>query len=200
MASWAGGYSMEATNFLGNVAESWFWKYFFSNLGWVDWVLIAFCVVGIFLGLKNGLSKELPRLLESLLVLLVAFEYYPYLSEWLTRETPLAETYARALTFGLIWFVCWLSLRMIFEIAGKLVHLEVSAPFEAIGGVLVGGSRYVLFFSLLSYFLMLFPLDWIHQSYQVNSWSGQKLTEIPPQIHLWTRNFVRGVGAATGGV
>lgn len=190
---------MDATNFLGNVTESWFWKYFFSHLGWVDWLLIAFVIVGFFLGLRNGMSKELPRLLESLIALLATFEYYGLLSDWLTRETPLMETYAKALTFGLVWFVCWLCLRMVFEILGKLIHLEVSAPFEAIGGVAIGGARYILFFSLLSFFLMLFPLDWIHRSYQVHSWSGQTLTEIPRQIHEWTRGFLQTVGVPRPG-
>jgi uncharacterized membrane protein required for colicin V production len=182
------------STFLANFTESWFWKYFLSHLGWVDWLLIAFFVVGVFLGLKNGLSKEIPKLLESLIALLVTFEYYGFFSEWLTRETPLTETYAKVLTFGLVWFICWICLRMIFEIVGKLLRLEVSAPLEALGGLAVGAVRYFLFFSLLSYFLILFPLDWIHQSYEVQSWSGPRILQIPPAIYQTVRGLLEGVG------
>jgi uncharacterized membrane protein required for colicin V production len=182
------------SHFLANFTESWFWKYFLSHLGWVDWLLIAFFVVGVFIGLKNGLSKEIPKLLESLIALLVTFEYYGLFSEWLARETPLAETYAKALTFGLTWFVCWLCLRMIFEIVAKLLHLEVSAPLEAFGGLALGAVRYALFFSLLSFFLVLFPLDWIHQSYEVHSWSGPRIVQVPPTIYQTVREVLVGVG------
>jgi hypothetical protein len=83
-------------NFLGTVTESWFWRYFFAHFGWVDWLLTAFVVVGIFMGLKHGVTGELPRLFETLIALYVTFDYYSFFAEWLARETPWPESYARA--------------------------------------------------------------------------------------------------------
>ena len=156
----------------------------------MDWTLAFFLLIGVLLGLKNGLSRELPRLLETLLSLCVTFASYSFFAEWLSRETPLPETYSRALTFGLAGFLSWLCLRLLFEILGKLVQLQVVAPFQALGGLLIGGVRYFIFFSLISYLLLLFPLDWIHNSYQVQSWSGQTLAQIPAKIY----ETVKGLG------
>jgi uncharacterized membrane protein required for colicin V production len=172
-------------NFWGTVTESWFWKYFFSHLGWVDWFLILFVFVGVLLGLKHGATREFP-----LISLYVTFEYYSFFAEWLARETPWPESYVRAFTFALIGFLSWFSLRLLFEIGGKLAHLQVFAPFEAILGALVGGVRYFLFFSLISYWLVLLPLDWIHRSYQVQSWSGQKLVQLPANLHAWVKGLI----------
>lgn len=156
----------------------------------MDWVLTAFLLIGVVLGLKHGMSQELPRLLEILIALYVAFEYHPVLTDWLTRETPCPEAYARPLTFGLVSFLAWLSLRLLFEILGKLIHLEVANPFQILGGLLIGGARYFLIFALISYLFILFPLDWIHRAYQVQSWSGPFLTELPPKIYAWTKSTV----------
>ena len=178
------------SNFFGMITESWFWKYFFAHFGWVDWALAIFVFIGILLGLKNGLARELPRLLETVISLYVTMEYHTFFAAWLARETPWPEAYARVFTFAAVAFVSWLVLRLLFEILGRLAHLEVASPLQWVGGILVGGVRYFLFFSLVSYFLVLFPLDWIHRSYQVQSWSGQTLSQIPPKIHGWLNEAV----------
>ena len=171
------------SQFLAMVSESWFWRYFLAHFGWVDWLLTLFIFVGILLGLKNGLSRELPRLLESLLSLYATLEYYGVLAGWLARETPWPESYCRIFTFLLIWFSASILLRLGFEIIGRLVHLEIAAPFQSLGGFLVGGLRYFLFASMVSYFLVLIPLDWTQSSYKVNSWSGGVLIQTPTKIY-----------------
>ena len=183
-------------NFFATITESWFWKYFLSHFGWVDWMLTAFILVGIMFGLKQGVTVEVPRLLETLISLYVTLEYYSFFAEWLARETPWPESYARVFTFAALGFLSWFSLRLLFEIMGRVVHLEVAAPFQMVGGVLLGGLRYFLFFSLISYLLILSPLDFIHRSYQVQSWSGQTLAQIAPKIH----DFVKGLWSTRGAV
>ncbi len=170
-------------NFSGMISQSWYWNYFFSHFGWVDWTLTAFIFLGVLLGLRNGLSKEIPRLIESLISLYVTLEYYSFFATWIARETPWPESYARIFTFLLAWLATTLVLRLLFEILGKLTHLEVASPFQWVGGFFVGGVRYLLFFSMFSYFLVLIPVDWIQQSYRVQSWSGQIVAQIPAKIH-----------------
>lgn len=177
-------------NFFGMVSQSWTWRYFFSHFGWVDWMLTFFLFIGVLLGLKNGLSRELPRIFEALISLYVTMESYPFFALWLSRETPWPEAHTKVLTFALLWVLSGLSLRILFEIAGRLVHLEVSGPFQWLAGVLVGSLRYYLFFSMISYFLILFPLDWTHRSYKVQSWSGQVLTQTPPKIQEWINSIL----------
>ena len=175
------------------ITQSWFWRYLFSHFGWVDWTLSGFLFIGLILGLKNGVTKELPRLIEVSVSLYVTLEYYTFFAEWLARETPWPESYARVLTFALLGLLSWFILRLLFEIVGKLIHLEVANPFQAVGGLLLGGARYFLFFAFLSYFLLLFSSDWIHRSYQVQSWSGQTLVQIPLKIHDWIHSFYKRV-------
>ena len=170
-------------NFFGMISESWFWRYFFSHFGWVDWMLTAFLFLGVLLGLKNGLNKELPRLVELLISLYVTLEYYSFFAVWISRETPWPETYARIFTFLVGWLASALVLRLLFEILGRLIHLEVASPFQWIGGFFVGGLRYFLLFSMVSFFLVLFPLDWLQRSYRVQSWSGPFVAQLPAKIH-----------------
>lgn len=177
-------------NFFGMVNESWFWRYFLSHFGWVDWGLVIFLLLGILMGLKQGLSRELPRLLESLISLYVTLEYSSLFAAWLSRETPWPESYLKIFTFAVVGTLSGLLLRLLFEILGRLASLQIASPFQEIGGFLIGGGRYFIFFSLLSYFLLLFPLDWIHQSYQVQSWSGQIVAQVPSKIHDWVNGVV----------
>ena len=176
--------------FVETMTQTWFWRYFFSHFGWVDWLLLAFLLIGIMLGLKHGMAQELPRVFEMIISLYLSLEYQPVLTEWLVRETPCPEAYAQPLTFGLIGFLSWFALRFLFEILGRFIRLEVAAPFQLLGGLIAGGARYFLFFAMISYFLVLVPLDWIQQSFRVQSWSGQILTQAPPKIHDWIKEVV----------
>jgi len=178
------------SHFFEMVTESWFWKYFLPQLGWVDWALAIFVFIGILLGLKNGLSREFPRLIEMVISLYVTMEYHGPSAAWLARETPWPEAHVRIFTFAAAAVGSWFVLRLLFEIAGRLARLEVAIPLQWTGGGLVGSVRYFLFFSLVSYFLLLFPLDWIHRSYQVQSWSGQTLSRVPSKIHTGLNKFV----------
>ena len=153
-------------------------------------MLAMFLFLGVLLGLKNGLSKELPRLIESFISLYLTLEYYYFFDDWLSRETPWPETYARVFTFLAAWLVSWLVLRLLFEILGRLIHLQVASPFEWVGGFFVGGLRYLLFFGMVSFFLVLFPLDWVQRSYRVQSWSGQVVAQIPAKIHDWVNTVI----------
>ena len=171
------------SNFIALISETWAWRYFFSHFGWVDWVLSLFILTGMFLGLRNGLSREMPRLIEMLISLYVTLEYYTFAAGWLAKETPWPEIYSRVFTFIFIWFLGGLVLRLLFEIVGKLVNLQIASPFQWIGGLFLGVIRYFLFFSMISFFLMLLPVDWLHHSYKVQSWSGQILIQTPSQIH-----------------
>ena len=184
-------------NVTSTITQSWFWQYFLSHFGWVDWMLTAFLLVGLILGLKNGASQELPRLVESAAAIYVTFEYHPLISDWLARETPCPEAYARVIAFGFVGFASWFLLRLSFEIIGKFIHLEIVKPFQILGGALIGGLRYALFFSFISYLLVLLPLDWIHRSYEVQSWSGQTLRQIPPQVYEGVKEFVFRKGPET---
>ena len=173
--------------FFEAVTQSWYWQYFFGHFGWVDWVLTVFVLVGILLGLKHGLSAELPRLFETAASLYVTMEYYGFLAQWLARETPWPESYAQVFTFAVVGFASWFALRLLFEILGKFFSLQVAAPFQILGGALLGAVRYLIFFSLISYLLTLFPVDFLHRSYQVQSWSGHNLVEVPGKIHAWLK-------------
>ena len=176
-------------NLLAAVTDSWFWRYFFSHFGWVDWVLTAFVLVGLILGLKHGVSQELPRIAETLISIYITMEYYEFFAAWIARETPWPESYARIFTFAALGFLSWLLLRLLFGIVGKLIHLEVAAPLQIAGGFFLGGVRYFFFFCFVSYLLALFPLDFIHRSYQVQSWSGQTVSQIPEKLHEWVRGI-----------
>jgi len=178
------------SNFFGTASQSWIWEYFVSNFGWVDWMLLTFVFLGVLLGLKNGLSVELPRLGETLLSLYLTMEFHTFFAAWVARETPWPETHAKIFTFFLTWCLSWFVLRLLFEIAGRLVHLEVAGPFQWVAGLFVGGLRYTLLCSVVSFFLVLFPLDWIQQSYKVQSWSGQTLAQVPAKIHSWINEFI----------
>jgi len=170
--------------------QSWFWKYFFSHLGWVDWVLAAFFLVGIILGLKNGLSQEMPKVAETFITLCFTMEFYPFCSQWVAERTPFPEAYIQPGTFALLGLLTWFIVHLSFKSMGKWVRLQIAAPFEAVFGALVGGVRFFIFFGLISYLLTLFPLDWLQRSYKVQSWSGQMLIQVPTQIHGWVRNLV----------
>lgn len=178
------------TQILETIGQSWFWKYFFSHFGWVDWILSIFILVGIIMGLKHGLSQELPRLLEIFISLYVTFQYYSFFSDWITRETPLPESYARPFMFGLVAVINWVALRLLFEILGKFIHLQIANPFQILGGLMIGAFRYFLIFSLISYTLVLFPPDWVNRAYRVQSWSGHVLTQFPQKIHSWINGVI----------
>ncbi|GEM_PF-1630926 len=144
-----------------------------AKIGWVDVVALLLIFWGLVAGIKRGLEVELPKFLEIAVSTVITFHYYEFVGSRLHTSLSAPESPAQFFSFLGIAVVSVLALRLFFKILGTLVSLKFMTGISRVGGALTGALRWILTFSLLSYFILMLPLNSIKNSFTAErSWSG----------------------------
>lgn len=145
----------------------------FAKIGWVDIVGLILFFWGILTGIRRGLELELPMFLEITLNTLVTLHFYQAVGGFLEVKFAVPEWPAELLSFMVLALVCGFFLRLFFNVLGTFVSIQFMAVVSRLGGGVAGCLRLMLFFSLVSYFLLMLPLDFFKNSFGTDrSWSG----------------------------
>src|SRR3989338_3929052 len=134
------------------------WTLFLTRVQWLDIVFVMVLALGIFLGLKRGLSKVIARLLEVVLAQAITVEYYEILSDLLVKWIPVSMWILQALVFAALSIGLIMLARFLFQILSLIATVEFKPLVGNVGGALLGGLQYVLFLGLISSFLLLIPI------------------------------------------
>ncbi len=170
---------------IDKILQSYIWTSFLSRFEWVDWFTVAFILVGLIYGAKQGLFRTLAEILELIIVILAVWAFYPQLAVQLgklmhTRPTPWIKTAGFFMTAA----VCFLAVRFVDSKISKLFHTKLAAPIKILGGALLGMVYAALFWSLLSQGLTLPQIPAINKVYeQGNSLTGKKIKDLAPKIY-----------------
>lgn len=144
-----------------------------AKIGWVDIVGLLLFLWGLLAGAKRGLEVELPKFLDISAATILALRYYRVMGTMLHEKLAAPQYPAELLSFVVITLTCVVSFRLFFRILGMIVSLKFMDIISRAGGAVVGAVRYVLTFSLVSYFLLQIPLNFFANSYTFDrSWSG----------------------------
>ncbi|MBI4357960.1 MAG: CvpA family protein [Candidatus Omnitrophica bacterium] len=160
------------------------WLALWFKMGWLDVVFLIVFGFGVFLGLRKGLAKTLPGLIEVVIVQTVTIEYGLAIAQRLyvkLQVIPLEALHIvlfASLALGLI-----VLLRLMFQMLALVASVEFKPPINNVGAAVVGGVQFVLYLGLLASFLTLLPLPFIQQTFSGTSISGPFLAELSQSVH-----------------
>ena len=148
--------------------------------------------MGVFIGLRNGLSKVLSELCSIVTALIAATEYAQVIAKSLQVRVPIPFEIIYIVVFGVLAAGSLVAVYFFFKMAGLIASLEFKPPFNNIGGAILGGLQWLLLLGLMSTFLSLIPIPFIQETFTGRSVSGPYLAQSSAAVHHF---FVRWIPA-----
>jgi len=162
------------------------WLIIFNRVGWSDVAFVLALTLGIFFGLKNGLTAVLRYAVAVVLAQSAIGGYLHVVSSTISGVAPLPmrvfEIAAYIFMAGSIFFI----VRFLFYVTDFIIKYQFKSAINNILGALVGGATFVLALGLISSFLMLFPFHGVQNIFTGRSISGQYLLSLNRKVFLTT--------------
>lgn len=159
------------------------WGLFLSQVQWLDIVTVMTFILGVFLGLKNGLSKVIPKFLEVIAAQAIAIEYYSRLANFLTTWVPAPVWTLEVATFAVISIAVIIIVRFASQILSLIATIEFKPVVNNVVGAILGGMQFVLFLGLISSFLILIPIPSIEQVFKSQTLTGPYLIQSSHKVN-----------------
>lgn len=86
-------------------------------INWFDGLVLGLLVLGVFLGRKHGMSREVLPLLKWVTLVLVSGFFYPLAAQMLGNSTGMGKTANLVLGYLLLAFVVWILFMIITKLA-----------------------------------------------------------------------------------
>jgi len=162
------------------------WMIIFNRVGWADFAFVLALTLGIFFGLKNGLTMVLRHAIAVVLAQSAIGGYLHVVASFMSGVAPLPmrvfEIAAYIFMAASILFV----VRFLFQVTDYLIKYRFKSAINNILGALVGGATFVLALGLLSSFLMLLPFQEVQGVFTGRSISGQYLLSLNRKVYFTT--------------
>ena len=155
---------------------------FLPETNWVDIIVVIFLIRGGYIGLNQGFSVELFKVLAAVGVSVISLLYYNKLGQWLSSHSFLSPQVAEFLSFLVLFFALLLIFRAVRVLLFRILHLELFYGLEKWGGFSLGLVRSVVFASLFLFALTLLPVTYFKTSVEEKSFSGPHLKNVAPKI------------------
>jgi len=152
---------------------------YLSTLNWVDYVIIGGFVRGCYVGYRDGILRELVRLVVIALAIFSAVQFSAPLAQLITLRTFLSYALAKSLslfvigvsTLVVLWFISGLLLR--FLDVGQSIFVRVL-------GLLVGMCRWAFILSVLFSVIMASDVGSLRSDIAERSHWGASVQGIAP--------------------
>jgi uncharacterized protein YkwD len=158
------------------------------DLNWIDLLLAAVILLGIFLGWSRGFLLEFLDLASWLASLWVAFRFYPHASRWLAQSTAWAEAWTRPAGFLVIFLICLLVLRLV---AGSriaaLSPLAHRHPVNKVLGAVPGMANGLIHAIIIAALTMAVPLPASWQAQARDSELNNRFVGHAEVVEAWLR-------------
>lgn len=158
------------------------WSSLFTRMGWVDAVFLFVFALGVFFGLRRGFAKIFPGLFGVIAAQTIAVEYSLSSAAFFQMKLQMPLQALHILFFIGFAVGCILLVRFVFQLLALLISVEFRPPINNIGAAIFGGFQFILFLSLFSSFLTMFPVPFIQEGME-HSVSGSYLVEGSRQVH-----------------
>ena len=165
----------------------------FSAIGWVDVLLLLIFAWGTFVGFMRGLRHQLPIFIALYITVIVTMNYYERISDVVVAHSAISLTVVQIISFFLLAVGSNVLARGFFQVTKSLVEVDCVYILERFVGAIVGAFRFVLFFSLLSFFVNILELSTIQRLYIGESIAGPAILTMCPRIHDCTVRVVKAV-------
>jgi uncharacterized membrane protein required for colicin V production len=122
-----------------------------QTVNWYDFVVLAALIYGAWSGLRAGLTGEIIRVIGLVLMLVLAFQFYQSLGNWLRAHWSIAEETAYLVAFvGIAVAVHLLALATRLATHRYMLKLKFAALVENVGGSLAGVIRMTVIMAWLT--------------------------------------------------
>lgn len=163
---------------------------FSTRLGFIDIGLVLMVLVGLLWGYRKGFSVFFNRFIQMVVMIIITLEYFDATVGLFSIESSILKFLARITFFLLIAFTAYFFTRMIMQAAAKILTINFAELIDKLGGAIFGASFFVLLISFFSYFLLLFPGEFMKTSYEKYNLSGSFLLKLCPDVHQLIRPVI----------
>ncbi|MBI4387794.1 MAG: CvpA family protein [Candidatus Omnitrophica bacterium] len=163
---------------------------FVTSFGLIDFALTLLVLVGLLRGYHKGFSALFGQLVQLVFIILVTVEYTDRIRGFLPISSPAISVIAHLVIFLTLVFLCYRISKLVKQGIAKVLTIHFSEVIEKVGGALFGVAFFVLLLSFVSYFLLLFPGNWVRESYEKYNLSGSFMIQLAPEVHKFVRQAI----------
>jgi len=158
-------------------------------MNWFDVAALIILFRSSYVGFRHGLSMELFRFLGLIVSGFAAFYYYAQLADILTLNTSVPPALANTISFlGILVFGVML-FRMLGALTRKIMQLSFTANFDSVGGIICGFFKGIVITSFIVVLLQQVPSQYMRDSIESTSFSGQYFVKISSAIYSLVRRL-----------
>lgn len=153
-------------------------------MNWFDIFVVILLLRTCYIGFKNGLSCEVFKAAGLVLSGLAAFYFYKKLVLLINQYavTLMPEDRLNAAAFLAILLSAILIFKLIFIFVQKIMQLSFAKNFSTTTGMIFGLARGIIIICLTFAILNWSTVDYIRESIQQKSFSGQYIVKINSQL------------------
>ena len=160
------------------------WASIWMSMGWLDIVLLCAFIFGVFLGLRRGLAKTFPGFFEVMIAQTLSIEYSQAIAQFLnTGFKSIPVEILNIVVFAVLAVGSIVILRFLFRLLALVASVDFKSPLNNVGAAIVGGLQFMLLLGLVSYFLTLFPIPFLQETFNGRSISGPYLVASNQYVH-----------------
>lgn len=115
----------------------------------LDILVFVVLVCGFIRGAMDGFFRQAASITGFFAGLLVAFMLYPVVGDWLAVHFEGGLSVARVIAFVLLWLAVPIVLSLLADVLARAVRIAGLGGLDRLGGAVLGGLKYVIFFSCL---------------------------------------------------
>ncbi len=152
-------------------------------LNWYDFVVIVALLYGAWSGLRAGLTGEIIRVIGLVLMVVLAFQFYLTVGNWLQTHSSLSAETANLIAFvSIAVAVHLIALATRLATHRRMQKLKFTALLENVGGSLAGVVRMIVIMAWLTAFVFLWGNDFWRRAVGEQSRFGSFVAEQVPAV------------------
>lgn len=169
------------------IIQNQIWNYIFGHFHFVDWVTVAFILIGLYYGLKEGFFRCVAVTLEAIALLWVVLSFYKKMGGILFENLPfVGDANSRPIAYLILLVLGGILMVFIDGKLKTLFHTKLAGPIRAIGGAVCGVFFLLLIWSMVSQVFVIWPLLKLNKAYtDGGSRTGFYVVRIAPTIYKW---------------
>ena len=177
-------------DFVNKIFQIVFWKTLLSKINWIDWITVAFVLLGIVYGIRKGFLRMIAEILEFMVILYVTFFCQKPLADFLSNTASLlTPRAAEPVAFIVIALPIWFLIAVLDRHMQKWVHGKLTGIARGLGGAFLGGFYFILIWSFISQAVILYPYGGLSKLYKTGgSVTGTKIKALAPVLYSIVMN------------
>ena len=165
-----------------------------TKINWVD-VLVAILILRIsYVAFRDGLSHEIFPFIGSILIMVLAMQYYTVLGSSISRNMMnMPIELANFLSFLILVIALGFLVRLLRVALDKIVKVQWHPIMEKFGGLAVGIVKAYVVTGIVLMTISLMPLSYLQWSIKDKSLTGKYILRAGPQIYDRVGRFLPAI-------